>query len=91
MIICAAICIDLKEKEKSIIIPCLRHRDGWKLLKELRPDLDADDFESAEEGFLTNDGLFLSRIGAYHHALLIGQLPTNLEITNKILMSEDLY
>lgn len=95
MIICAAIKIQVEGLDHETIIPCRRHGDGFKLLKDLwyKP---REGYREIAQGFITHSGEFLDRKQALLHALSCGQLSQThkwYQEDNKIdeLYSEDLY
>jgi len=88
MIICAAIRID-----KEIVIGCIRHGHGLAAVRSLNPDIG---LTRIEQGFLTNECVFLNRIDAFEHALKCGQLSATAihmkqDRNETELYSEDLY
>lgn len=98
MIVCAAIRVTLPEVQSELfnklVVPCLRHCDGYSILRALRPDDNLH--RDAVEGFIDHTGKFLTREEAFRHALDCGQLPMQLRYmkANKeenMLFSEDLY
>ena len=95
MIICAAIKIQIEGLSHETIIPCRRHGDGFKILKDLgfKPRVE---YKEIAQGFIDQDGEFLNRQEAFSHALDCGQLSATTRVckrTNKEdeLYSEDLY
>lgn len=96
MILCAA--LQIKFENKDMIIPCVRHGDGFRILKEfiqLIPDKE-DLHLSVEQGFVSTDGSFLDRTAALKHATDCGQLSMSTlkfkeEQREIVLFSEDLY
>ena len=95
MIICAAIKIQIEGLDHETIIPCRRHGDGFKLIKDfgLKPRVG---YKEIEQGFITNFGEFLNRKDAYAHALKCGQISISVkaykdEHEEDELYSEDLY
>ena len=91
MIVSAAIKYHLYPHDDTggiIILPLHRHKDGEYILETLG----IDDIKTIEEGFLTEDGTFLSRRAAAAHAYLCGQLIEETEMpVIDILFSEDLW
>lgn len=73
MIICAAIKIQVEGLDHPTIIPCHRHGDGFKILKDLgfKPRVE---YKEIEQGFITHQGEFLDRKQAFNHAFINGQL-----------------
>ena len=95
MIICAAIKIQVEGLDHETIIPCHRHGDGFKLLKDLWY-IPREGYKEIAQGFITHSGEFLDRKQALLHALSCGQLSQThkwYQADNKIdeLYSEDLY
>ena len=96
MIICAAIKIQIEGLDHETIIPCRRHGDGFKILKDLgfKPRVG---YKEIAQGFITDKGEFLDRRQAFIHASNCGQFPTSAELLieknkkNFELYSEDLY
>ena len=95
MIICAAVKIQVEGLDHETIIPCRRHGDVYKILKDLGY-APRTQYKEVEQGFLTNTGAFFNREKALGHALQCGQLSDS---TRKYkdsgndteLYSEDLY
>ena len=50
MIISAAVKILLKKENREVIIPCHRHGDAYKILKDL--GFQPSDFETVKQGFI---------------------------------------
>ena len=95
MIICAAIKIQVEGLDHPTIIPCLRHRDGFKILKDLGY-APRTKYKEIAQGFIDHKGEFLNRDDAFSHAVSIGQLSvTDIWYKNDHndyeLYSEDLY
>ena len=95
MIICAAIKIQVEGLDHETIIPCRRHGDAYKILKDLGY-APKTQYKEIEQGFLTHAGTFLNRRGALNHALQCGQLPQTVSWYQEDhnineLYSEDLY
>lgn len=95
MIICAAIKIQVEGLDHETIIPCRRHGDGFKILKDLGY-APKTKYKEIAQGFITNEGEFLDRRQALVHALQYGQVSPAAEflIQKKGLFelySEDLY
>ena len=96
MILCAAIKIQIEGLDHETIIPCRRHGDGFKLIKDfgLKPRVG---YKEIAQGFITNTGEFLDRRQALIHASQYGQVPPSAEWLiekgkrNFELYSEDLY
>ena len=97
MIISAAVKILLKNENREVIIPCHRHGDAYKILKDL--GFHPSDFETVKQGFIAyivdpNNRInwietFLDRKEALAHAKRIHQISTS--ISEDELYSEDLY
>ena len=97
MIISAAVKILLKKENREVIIPCHRHGDAYKILKDL--GFHPSDFETVKQGFIayvvdpTNRinwiETFLDRKEALAHAKRVHQISTS--ISEDELYSEDLY
>lgn len=95
MIICAAIKIQVEGLDHETIIPCRRHGDGFKILKDLGY-APKTKYKEMAQGFIDQDGDFLDRKEAYEHAFMYGQLSAttrNCKRANREdeLYSEDLY
>lgn len=95
MIICAAIKIQVEGLDHETIIPCRRHGDAYKILKDLGY-APKTKYKEIEQGFITHAGTFLNRRAALSHTLQCGQLPQTVswyQEDNNIneLYSEDLY
>ena len=97
-IVCAAIKFTSKADEDNIIVlPCIRHGDGYKQFAYLNFVL-AGNYSrgdwNKEEGFVDSDGKFYSREEAFQ--LVKDSLPTSLiyfkeQHKETELYSEDLY
>ena len=97
MIISAAVKILLKKENREVIIPCHRHGDAYKILKDL--GFHPSDFETVKQGFIAyvvdpNNRInwietFLDRKEALAHAKRVHQISTS--ISEDELCSEDLY
>ena len=95
MIICAAIKIQVEGLDHETIIPCRRHGDGYKLLKDLRY-IPRVGYKELAQGFITDEGIFLDRRPAFIHACQCGQLSQTTkwhkqDNNENELYSEDLY
>lgn len=75
---------------KMYEFPCHRHADAFQIISQF---LSADEIDKTktEQGFLTQDGIFLDRYAAMRHAIICGQLPTGYDNYIKELYSEDLW
>lgn len=78
---------DIGQKiSKCYTIPCHRHGDAFRIIEQfLAPD--GIDKTKTEQGFLTHDGTFLTRIQARLHAIECGQIDESI----RVLYSEDLW
>ena len=88
----AAVKIFDKKQEKEIIIPCHRHCDAFRILKEF--GYYRRDYDILDQGFLDRDDVFLTRIEARREAELHGQLlpsAINSAGNDMRLYSEDLW
>jgi hypothetical protein len=91
MIICAAVKIQVEGLDHTTIIPCIRHGDAFRILEDLGY-APKTKYKVLEQGFLTQNRVFLSRKEAMLHAQQIGQLSsTLLRYGGDELYSEDLY
>ena len=96
MIICAAIKIQVEGLDHETIIPCHRHGDAYKILKDLGY-APRTKYKEIEQGFINHLGNFLNRKDAYQYAWECGQINAHnrwYRQDNKIpceLYSEDLY
>ena len=95
MIICAAIKIQIEGLSHETIVPCRRHGDGFKILKDLglKPRVG---YKEIAQGFIDQDGDFLNRKNAFKHAVDCGQLSATTREWKASqgeieLYSEDLY
>lgn len=93
---CMILCAALKIKSKELILPCLRHGDGFALIRELSGESTFGALNNIEQGFITTNGVFLNRREAYKHALDCGQLSISTiqykdDRKDNELYSEDLY
>lgn len=92
MIIAAALKVMIDNQE--VIVPCLRHGDGYFILHALAPEKKYG--HKAESGFINHKGEFLDRAEAFKHAIECGQTSAELrhmkqERKETLLYSEDLY
>lgn len=97
MIISAAVKILLKKENREVIIPCHRHGDAYKILKDL--GFQPSDFKTIKQGFIAYEvepddpfnGIetFLDRKEALAHAKRVHQISTSM--SDDELYSEDLY
>lgn len=97
MIISAAVKILLKRENREITIPCHRHGDAYKILKDL--GFQPSDFETVKQGFIAYVvdpdkrinwiETFLDRKEALAHAKRVHQISTS--ISEDELCSDDLY
>lgn len=97
MITAAAVKILLKKENREVVIPCHRHGDAYKILKDLGFQL--SDFETIKQGFIAYEvdiddpfnGIetFLDRKEALAHAKMNRQILTSM--SDDELYSEDLW
>lgn len=97
MIISAAVKILLKKENREVVIPCHRHGDAYKILKDL--GFQPSDFKTIKQGFIAYEvepddpfnGIetFLDRKEALAHAKKNRQILTSM--SDDELYSEDLY
>ena len=95
MIICAALQIEIEGLDHLVILPCRRHGEGFKIIKDLGY-APKTKYKILKQGFLTHTNEFLDRQEALKHAKTCGQLPVTVswyKEDNNIdeLYSEDLY
>jgi hypothetical protein len=91
MIVCAALKVQVDGLDHTTIIPCIRHCNGFKILEDLGY-APKTKYKVLEQGFLTQDNIFMNRREAWLYACDIGQLPaTLLRYGSGELYSEDLY
>jgi hypothetical protein len=91
VIVCAALKVQVDGLDHTTVIPCIRHSDGFRILADLGY-APKTKYKILEQGFLTQDSVFLNRIEAMEYALEIGQLPATLRrYCGDELYSEDLY
>jgi hypothetical protein len=84
----AAVKIKDLRQNKIICIPCHRHCDAFRILKEFGYKLNQD-YQILEQGFLNEYEQFLNRQEAYFYAKQNGQIDKT-EFEN-CLYSEDLW
>ena len=89
IILCAA----LRIKNKGIIIPCVRHGDGFSMLHDLGLKIGMN---NVEQGFVNTKNEFFTRGEAFNIAMDNGQLSATTraakrDMGEKELYSEDLY
>ncbi len=97
MITAAAVKILLKKENREVIIPCHRHGDAYKILKDL--GFQSSDFKTVKQGFIAYEvdpddpfnGIetFLDRKEALIHAKRNRQILTSM--SDDELYSEDLW
>ena len=97
MITAAAVKILLKKENREIIIPCHRHGDAYKILKDL--GFQSSDFKTVKQGFIAYVvdpdkrinwiETFLDRKEALAHAKMNRQILTSM--SDDELYSEDLW
>lgn len=91
MIVCAALKVQVEGLDHTTIIPCIRHCNGFKILEDLGY-APKTKYKVLEQGFLTQDNIFMDRREAWNYVCDIGQLPaTLLRYGSGELYSEDLY
>lgn len=95
MIICAALEVQVEGLDHLVILPCLRHGHGFKIIADLGY-APKTKYSVLRQGFLTHTNEFLDREEALKHARKCGQLPVTVswyKEDNNIteLYSEDLY
>ena len=95
MLICAALLVQVDGLDHTTIIPCRRHGDGYKILKDLGYAPKAK-YKVLSEGFITHDGVYLNRVEVWEHAKVCGQLSETTrwykdDHGDGELYSEDLY
>ena len=97
MVICAALKVidpNAPFGHDEVVVPCLRHCDGFAMLHKLCPDKMLH--RGATQGFIDHTGRFMTREEAYEHAVLYGQLSAEIrklkdQRNSTELFSEDLY
>ena len=97
MIISAAVKILLKKENREVTIPCHRHGDAYRILKDL--GFHPSDFETVKQGFIAYVvdpdkrinwiETFLDRKEALAHAKMNRQILTSM--SDDELYSEDLW
>ena len=97
MITAAAVKILLKKENREVVIPCHRHGDAYKILKDL--GFQSSDFKTVKQGFIAYEvdpddpfnGIetFLDRKEALAHAKKNRQILTSM--SDDELYSEDLW
>jgi hypothetical protein len=91
VIICAALKIQVEGLDHPTYIPCIRHGQGFKILEDLGY-APKTKYKVLEQGFLTQNSVFMDRREAYQYAYEIGQMPATLRrYGNGELYSEDLW
>lgn len=93
MIICSALKITTTDNNE-IIIPCIRHSDGFAILAKL--GFKKSEFTHIEQGFVDNDNIFYDRKSALMKVKQIKQIPVSIIVRKEYdydeeLFSEDLY
>lgn len=73
MILCAAIKFHIDKTDKNVVIPCWRHGEAYKILRDLGFGA-KDGYKEIEQGFITTENEFLNRREAYVHVVRCGQL-----------------
>lgn len=95
MLICAALLIQVEGLDHTTILPCLRHGDGFGILKDLGY-APKTQYKIVEQGFIDHNGKFLNRYDGWLHAKTCGQLSQTTQWYKEDhrdyeLYSEDLY
>lgn len=95
MILCAAVKVHFNKLDKDLIIPCIRHGNVRRDLRQIGL-VESEDFSYVEEGFLDNRENFFNRTEALIKAKEVGQLPMAVlwdkqDGSVDELFSEDLY
>ena len=94
MILAAAIKYYIEETGKEVVLCGARHGDVFTQLKALGFE-PRKGYEEIEQGFIDHNSNFLTRVEAYEHAKLCGQLCAkiihNRENGSKQMISEDLW
>ena len=95
MLICAALLVQVEGLDHTTIIPCIRHGNGFKILEDLGY-APKTKYKVLDQGFLTQDNVFLNRQEAFKYAYEIGQLSATTRWYHQDhghdeLYSEDLY
>jgi hypothetical protein len=95
MLICAALLIQVEGLDHSTILPCRRHGDGFKILKDLCY-VPKTKYKVVSQGFINHNGEFLDRKEAFKYVKEIGQCNTTQrwyweDHAQDELYSEDLY
>lgn len=79
-----------KVPSKVYDIPCHRHADAFYIISQFL-NTDEIDKPRTEQGFLTNEDVFLDRYAAMDHAIACKQLPPEAKQQCAELYSEDLW
>lgn len=95
MLICAALLVQVEGLDHTTIIPCRRHGDGFRILKDLGY-APKTKYKVIEQGFINHKGEFLNRKEAFQYVYEIGQLSATTrwyheDHRHEELYSEDLY
>ena len=95
MLICAALLVQVEGLDHTTVIPCIRHGQGFRILEDLGY-APKTKYKVIEQGFLTQDNVFLNRKEAFEYAYEIGQLSATTRWYHRDnghdeLYSEDLY
>lgn len=97
MILCAAIKFHIEKTNRDVVLPCWRHAEAYKILRDLGFDA-KDGYKEIEQGFITTSNKFLDRKAAWDHAIYCGQVnqttqwyKEDYEISPFELFSEDIY
>ena len=73
---------------RQIVVPCLRHYQGREIVKALTGGIGV---ATIEEGFILNDGSYLSPVDAYNHAISCGQVPATIRHLKALQHDEALH
>lgn len=95
MLICAALLVQVEGLDHTTILPCLRHGDGFGILKDLGY-APKTKYKVISQGFINHKGEFLDRVEAWKYAVECGQLSAStrwykFDHEDDELYSEDLY
>lgn len=95
MIICAALKIQVEGLDHPTIVPCIRHGYGFQILEDLGY-APKTKYKILEQGFVTQENVFMNRKEAFKYAHEIGQLSKSTiwyieDNDHDELYSEDLY
>lgn len=90
MVARAAVKIDFYSNQttEEIIIPCHRHCDAFQILKDFGFKKGLH-YKELAQGFLDEEGKFLTRVEAYSEAVLCGQLRPRAMTEYQILKEQE--